>query len=96
VPRYDFNWQLYYSFAEPVRLPKGSRIKGTAHFDNSLNNPANPDPARQVRWGQQTSDEMMLGWFDVTIPAMTDPGNLYRSYALTSKPWSLLLRWWSR
>ena len=79
VPHYDFNWQLYYMFEKPVVMPKGTRIECTAHFDNSPNNPANPDPTKEVRWGQQSWDEMMMGWFDVTISAKADPGNLYRS-----------------
>jgi hypothetical protein len=79
VPKYDFNWQLYYSLEKPVVMPKGSQIQCTAHFDNSPNNPQNPDPTKEVRWGDQTWDEMMLGWFDVTIPAKVDPGDLYRS-----------------
>src|SRR5690606_8585784 len=54
VPRYDFNWQNSYILAEPLRLPKGSSIHCIAHYDNSENNPANPDPTSSVRWGDQT------------------------------------------
>jgi hypothetical protein len=79
VPKYDFNWQLVYYFAKPVILPKGTRIECTAHFDNSANNPANPDPTKVVKWGDQSWEEMMIGWFDVIIPAKNDPMNLYRS-----------------
>lgn len=79
VPKYDFNWQLFYFFEKPVVMPKGTRLECTAHFDNSPNNPANPDPSKEVRWGDQSWEEMMIGWFDVTIPARTDPMNLYRS-----------------
>jgi mono/diheme cytochrome c family protein len=64
VPRYDFSWQASYRLTEPVRLPKGTRIHCTAHFDNSSNNPANPDPKQEVRWGDQTWEEMMIGWVD--------------------------------
>ena len=64
VPRYDFNWQLSYRLAEPVTLPAGSTIRATAIFDNSADNPANPDPTRTVRWGQQTYDEMMIGYVE--------------------------------
>jgi hypothetical protein len=97
VPRYDFNWQIYYILEKPVVMPKGTRIECTAHFDNSPNNPANPDPTKAVRWGQQTWEEMMLGWFDVTIPAKADPGNIYRSKRSTggSFSWPQWL-WWSR
>jgi mono/diheme cytochrome c family protein len=64
VPRYDFAWQASYRLAEPVRLPKGTKIHCTAHFDNSANNPGNPDPKKQVTWGDQTWEEMMIGWAD--------------------------------
>ena len=64
IPRYDFNWQLSYRFAEPVTLPAGSTLKVTAWYDNSKNNPANPDPTRTVRWGPQTYDEMMIGYVE--------------------------------
>src|SRR5438270_3600158 len=57
VPKYDFNWQLEYRLAEPLVLPKGTRIECTAHFDNSVNNPFNPDPSKEVRWGDQTWEE---------------------------------------
>jgi hypothetical protein len=67
VPHYDFNWQLEYDLAEPLVLPKGTRIECTAHYDNSANNPFNPDPNKLVRWGEQTWDEMMIGYFTVTI-----------------------------
>ena len=69
VPRYDFNWQLHYQFAEPVTLPRGTTLTFTAWFDNSANNPANPDPTKAVRWGPQTYDEMMLGYVEYFVPA---------------------------
>ena len=62
VPRYDFNWQNAYSFAAPLKLPKGTKIDCLAHFDNSDGNPANPDPKKDVVWGDQTWEEMMIGW----------------------------------
>ena len=64
VPHFDFGWQTSYRLAAPVRLPKGTRIHCTAHFDNSADNPANPDPKKQVVWGDQTWEEMMIGWVD--------------------------------
>jgi len=64
VPRYDFNWQLAYTLKEPLRIPAGSVVHITAAFDNSTGNPANPDPTRTVRWGQQTHEEMMLGYLE--------------------------------
>lgn len=62
VPRWDFNWQSAYVFAEPIKAPKGSRLHAIAHWDNSCNNPYNPDPSKEVRFGLQTWDEMMVGW----------------------------------
>jgi hypothetical protein len=63
VPHFDFNWQITYELAEPKMLPKGTRIEVTAHFDNSTNNKFNPDPTHEVRWGDQTWEEMMIGFF---------------------------------
>jgi hypothetical protein len=68
VPKYDFNWQLTYELAEPLDLPKGSRIDCVAWYDNSANNKYNPDPSKVVRWGDQTWEEMMIGWFTYTVP----------------------------
>jgi hypothetical protein len=67
VPRYDFNWQLLYQFKDPLPLPKGSRLDCVAHFDNSAKNKYNPDPTKEVRWGDQTWEEMMIGWFDYVL-----------------------------
>jgi hypothetical protein len=58
VPRYDFNWQTYYMFREPLQVPKGSRILSTAWYDNSAVNKSNPDPKVDVKWGDQTWEEM--------------------------------------
>ncbi len=63
VPRYDFNWQLRYELTEPKLLPKDTVLTCTAHFDNSAENPVNPDPTARVHWGEQTWDEMMIGYF---------------------------------
>ena len=67
IPRYDFNWQLLYRLSEPKTLKKGDTIQFTAWFDNSADNPANPDPNKTVRWGPQTEDEMHLGYIEYTI-----------------------------
>ena len=67
IPHYDFNWQLYYRLAQPITLPKGSVVKATGWFDNSEMNPANPDPKKTVRWGPQTTDEMMLGYVEYYV-----------------------------
>jgi hypothetical protein len=68
VPRYDFNWQITYELAEPKVLPKGTRIEVIAHFDNSPANKYNPDPTQAVRWGDQTWEEMMIGFYGVVRP----------------------------
>jgi mono/diheme cytochrome c family protein len=62
VPKYDFNWQTYYVPKEPVLMPKGTKLECIAHFDNSPANKFNPDPAKAVKWGDQTWEEMMIGW----------------------------------
>ncbi|QDS94083.1 Thiol-disulfide oxidoreductase ResA [Roseimaritima multifibrata] len=67
VPNYDFNWQLKYFLKEPLTLPAGTRILCTAVFDNSEANLTNPDPNKEVRWGDQSFEEMMIGFMD-TIP----------------------------
>jgi mono/diheme cytochrome c family protein len=67
VPRYDFSWQSYYILKEPVAAPKGTRLDCLAHFDNSEQNKYNPDPKKEVRWGDQTFEEMMIGWTSYTL-----------------------------
>jgi hypothetical protein len=67
VPAYDFNWQLHYRLKTPIAVPRGSRLDCAAHFDNSTANKYNPDPSKLVRWGPQTWEEMMIGWFDFTL-----------------------------
>jgi hypothetical protein len=64
VPRYDFNWQLVYRFQDPVRVEKNSLLEVTAHYDNSPNNPANPDATKPVRWGDRSEEEMMTSWIE--------------------------------
>jgi hypothetical protein len=64
VPRYDFNWQLYYALAEPRAVEAGTKLRATGWFDNSERNPFNPDPTKRVHFGEQTFDEMMIGYFD--------------------------------
>ena len=68
VPRYDFNWQTEYRLAEAKPLPAGTKIRCEAAFDNSTGNPHNPDPEATVRWGDQTTEEMMIGYFNVAVP----------------------------
>jgi hypothetical protein len=69
VPKYDFNWQLDYKLAEPKFMPKGSTLVVTAHYDNSSANKFNPDPTATVRWGEQTWEEMLIGYYGTVDPA---------------------------
>ena len=74
VPRYDFNWQITYELAQPKVLPKGTKVEVIAHYDNSPANKYNPDPTKDVRWGDQTWEEMMIGfWGTVVTPSMASP-----------------------
>jgi hypothetical protein len=76
VPKYDFNWQITYQLATPKVLPKGTEIEVIAHFDNSTGNKYNPDPTKDVRWGDQTWEEMMIGFWGTVIgprPTATQP-----------------------
>lgn len=73
VPKYDFNWQLNYRLKEPVRIRKGSRLMVTFRYDNSPNNPANPDPKETLRWGDKSEEEMMTSWIEYMRP---EPENL--------------------
>jgi hypothetical protein len=66
VPKYDFNWQHTYIPKKPIALPKGTKLDCVAYFDNSPKNKYNPDPTKPVRWGDQTWEEMMIGWFTYT------------------------------
>jgi peroxiredoxin/mono/diheme cytochrome c family protein len=68
VPRYDFNWQTGYRLKQPLKLAAGSKLFCEATFDNSAANLNNPDPKSWVRWGDQTTDEMMIGYFDIMVP----------------------------
>jgi thiol-disulfide isomerase/thioredoxin len=70
VPHYDFNWQLRYELAAPVSLPAGTPVRYIAWYDNSTKNPANPDPKKTVKWGDQTYDEMFLGYAEWHSPLL--------------------------
>ena len=78
VPHYDFNWQLTYNLAEPMKLPKGTRIEASAWYDNSTNNKFNPDPPKVVKWGDQSWEEMMIGFFAVSFPVDTKVSDILR------------------
>jgi hypothetical protein len=76
VPHYDFNWQLTYDLAREKKLPKGTLIECEAHFDNSPNNRFNPDPTKEVHYGEQTWEEMMIGFFEVSFDPAKSPMDL--------------------
>jgi hypothetical protein len=76
VKPYDFYWQLNYVLKTPRFLPKGTVLRWTGYFDNSPNNPRNPDPTAEVTWGEQSWEEMMIGFFDVAV----DPGLTKRDF----------------
>ncbi len=77
VSHYDFYWQLAYRLAKPLELKKGTRLQWIAWFDNSANNPRNPDPSAEVRYGQQSREEMMIGFFDVAVDANVDKSRFF-------------------
>ena len=78
MPHYSFNWQLTYYLDQPIVLPKGTQLTATAYYDNSPNNPYNPDPNKEIYWGDQTWDEMLAGFVDLAIPADMNPLDLVR------------------
>jgi hypothetical protein len=78
VSRYDFNWQMTYMLAGPVSLPKGTELLVSAWYDNSPNNPSNPNPNADVYWGEQTWEEMLAGFMDFVIPVDLNPARIAR------------------
>lgn len=78
VKPYDFYWQLYYRLAEPRLLRKGTQLRVNAWYDNSPNNPRNPDPTAEVTYGEQSDEEMMAGFFDVAVPASADKEQFFK------------------
>lgn len=77
VSPYNFHWQLSYRLAQPLELKAGTELECVAYFDNSRNNPANPDPEDAVRFGPQSWEEMMIGFFDVAVDARTDKASFF-------------------
>jgi hypothetical protein len=67
VPRYEFEWQNVYVLAEPKLMLEGSVLHCVARYDNSSENPSNPDPSQTVKWGEQTRDEMLVGYVEVAL-----------------------------
>jgi hypothetical protein len=78
VPHYDFNWQLGYDVAKPIRVPKGTKLVVTAHYDNSANNKFNPDPSKTVYYGDMTWEEMMFPFFSVVVDQDVDAGKILK------------------
>jgi len=79
VPHYDFNWQLGYDLTESIKVPKGTRMVVTAHYDNSANNKFNPDPNRTVYFGNMTWEEMFTPFFAITVDKSVDPKKAVKS-----------------
>jgi hypothetical protein len=84
VPHYDFSWQLWYQPLETKVLRAGSKIECSAWYDNSANNAANPDPKAEVKFGEQSWEEMMFGFFDVAVNANMDKRDLFPKKGPTS------------
>jgi hypothetical protein len=85
VPHYNWQWQLWYNLAQPIVLPKGTKIECTAHFDNSPNNPDNADPTKEVTWGDQSWDEMMVGFFNLVFPANLPVKDIFPARATAAR-----------
>lgn len=79
VPHYDFHWQLTYYVDKPIHLPKGTKVEVTAFYDNSANNLNNPDPTKEIHWGEQTWEEMMMGYYSVVVKPQDAPENAPRA-----------------
>ena len=79
VPKYDFNWQITYVLSKTLDLPAGTRLESVAGFDNSVNNPFNPDAEATVRWGDQTTSEMHIAFLELVIDADADPDSLFHA-----------------
>ena len=92
VPRYDFNWQNAYLLKEPKQMPKGTQIMCDGTFDNSAANPLNPDPTKEVRWGDQSWDEMMLGSFVTSLPATAVRGEFPKVVQLAGDQFEVTFR----
>ena len=77
VDHWSPNWQLSYKLAEPIQLTPGMKVRATAWWDNSANNPANPDPSKEVKWGDQSWEEMLVGFYDVAVNPKITNKNIY-------------------
>jgi hypothetical protein len=79
VPHYDFNWQLGYELAQPIKVPKGTKLLVVGHYDNSVNNKFNPDPTRTVYQGNMTWEEMFAPFFTITVDKRVNPGKALKA-----------------
>jgi len=86
VPGYDFNWQLWYQLPQGKVLPAGTRIEATGTFDNSPNNKNNPDPTAEVRYGDQSWEEMMIGFFDIAVDVKANAADVFRAPKNPAQP----------
>jgi len=77
VQPYNFYWQLSYRLAQPLPVKAGTKLECVAYFDNSRNNPNNPDPEDAVRFGPQSREEMMIGFFDIAVAPGTDKNEFF-------------------
>ena len=84
--KFDFNWQMGYDFVEPILLPKGTRLIGISHFDNSPNNPFNPDPTKEIRWGLQNWDEMSNAFIGLIFDSKINPKKAFFPSGISRTP----------
>lgn len=77
--RFDFNWQMWYFLAQPRLLPKGTKLQAASHFDNSANNPLNPDPSQNVKFGVQSDNEMSLCYYGLIVTPEVQPDRVFKS-----------------
>ena len=91
IPDWDYNWQLGYAYQQPLQLPRGSRIDLVASFDNSEQNPRNPNhPPKLVRWGEQTTDEMCIAFLSYTTDTPPTRGSAGAGASAAAKIWQNL------
>ena len=86
LPRWDFNWQLTYRLAEPKQLAKGTLIEILGHFDNSANNPYNPDPKSPASYGEQTWEEMFAALMDILVDPRVAETEVFETVPLPAAP----------
>jgi hypothetical protein len=86
VPNFTWRWQLWYDLAQPIRMPKGTKLECTEHFDNSAGNKENPDPTKTIGWGEQTTDEMMVCMFNVVFDSKFTTQQILRPEKPTAAP----------